>query len=408
MKIWLLQSSEPMPVVNSDIRLFRTGMLAEELSKSGHDVLWFANSFEHYTKKQMFNNDTMIVITDNYKLFLPYGRAYKKNISFSRIINHWMITRKFKKQSKLTDKPDLIYASFPIIGYAYEAVKYGVKNNVPVVVDIRDLWPDIFNHNLPKLLSLIGSPYIRHMDRKTKYILKNCYAINGTSEEMVQWGLNKAGREKNKYDRSFYIGYEKCSGKGTIANDKIIDKKKFNISFFATINNQFNYNLIYEIALELNKRDKNIVINICGDGPKLNLVKEEMAKLENVKILGWLSMDKLQKVLSNSDLGLAPYNNTFDFQMSVSNKFAEYLSYGLPIVITCLGNMKSILEEYNCGFGSLDVNMICDYILEIKSNKKEYKRESLNAKALFESKFVASKIYKAMVDYIEEVGDEFK
>ena len=41
MNIWLLQSSEPMPVVNKEQRLLRTGMMAEKLNKRGHNVIWF-------------------------------------------------------------------------------------------------------------------------------------------------------------------------------------------------------------------------------------------------------------------------------------------------------------------------------------------------------------------------------
>lgn len=404
MKIWLLQSSEPMPVVNSDQRLFRTGMMAEELSKRGHEVTWFCNTFEHYTKKQMFNNDTLVVVKDNYKLFLPHAMPYKKNISLSRIINHKTLAKKFKKQAKKMDKPDLIYASFPIIGYAYNAVKYGKKNNIPVIIDIRDLWPDIFKHNLPKMLGIFATPFIKYMDKKTKYIMKNCFAINGTSSDILDWGLKKAERDKNKFDRYFYIGYPKNDRIND--NVKIIDSKKFNISFFATINNQFNYDLIYELANILYEKDENIVINICGNGPQFELVKEKLSGLKNIKLHGWLSKNELASVLNNSKLGLAPYKNTFDFQMSVSNKFVEYLSYGLPIVITADGNMSKILDKSKSGFGSTDVDKLCKYIVDIKNDKDEYKKESNNAKKLYEEKFVASKVYKEMIDYIEKVGDE--
>ena len=60
MKIWLLQSSEPMPVLNPNMRLLRTGMMAEKLTERGHEVIWFNNSFDHFTKKQMVKNDTVV------------------------------------------------------------------------------------------------------------------------------------------------------------------------------------------------------------------------------------------------------------------------------------------------------------------------------------------------------------
>lgn len=407
MRIWLLQSSEPMPVVNPNMRLLRTGMMAEKLIERGHEVIWFNNTFDHFTKKQMFNNDTLVKIKENYTLFLPYAMGYKRNISVSRVFNHRTLAKKFKKQAKLINKPDLIYASFPTIDYAYEAVKFGKKNNIPVIVDIRDLWPDIFNHNLPKILSLVASPYIKYMDIQTKYIMKNCFAINGTSSDIVEWGLKKAGRSKQKYDRHFYIGYNNDVKKEEYKSEKIIDDSKFNISFFATINNQFNYNLIYELANMIQKKDSDVVFNICGDGPQFDLLKEKVKGLDNVKLFGWTEKNDLQNILINSKIGLAPYKNTFDFQMSVSNKFAEYLAHGLPVIITCEGNMKKILKENKCGVGSQDIKEICKYILELKKDEKKYKLESENAKKLYEKDFIADKIYEEIVNYIEEVGDEY-
>ena len=409
MKIWLLQSSEPMPVLNPNMRLLRTGMMAEKLVEKGHDVIWFNNSFDHFTKTQMVDKDTTVRVRENYTLYLPYAIKYKRNISVSRIINHMILAKKFKNKAKIMCKPDLIYASFPTIDYAYEAVKYGKKNNVPVIIDIRDLWPDIFNHNLPKVLSIFASPYIKYMDIKTKYIMKNCFAINGTSDDILVWGLNKAGRSKKKYDRYFYIGYNNEKIKDNIKSEKnLIDNKKFNISFFATINNQFNYNLIYELATIMSKKDKDVIFNICGDGPQFNLLKEKVCNLDNVKLFGWTEKKDLQNILSNSKIGLAPYKDTFDFRMSVSNKFTEYLAYGLPVVITCEGNMKKILKNNNCGLGSQDINKICKYILKLKKDLKRYKIESNNAKKLYEENFVASKIYDNIVNYIEEIGDEIK
>ena len=44
-------------------------------------------------------------------------------------------------------KPDIIVVSLPTIEFSYEACRYGEKNNVPVIVDVRDLWPDSFKQN---------------------------------------------------------------------------------------------------------------------------------------------------------------------------------------------------------------------------------------------------------------------
>jgi len=408
MKIWLIKSSEPMPVVNSNERLLRMGLLAEELSSRGHQVTWFANTFDHFQKKQLYKKNTTVKVKENYNLELLHAIGYKRNISVSRIINHKVIAKKFQGKAKKMEKPDVIYVSFPTIDYAEQAVKYGQKYNVPVIVDIRDLWPDIFKHNLPKLLSYIVSPYIAFMNYKTKKIMREAYAINGVSELVMKWGLNKGNRKKSKNDRYFYIGYDKKENVQYSEDEckKLIDKNKFNISFFATINNQFDYDKIIELAQSIEAKDKDVVINVCGDGPQLSGFKEKANNISNIKFHGWVDKKKLNIILQNTDIGLAPYKNTFDFQMSVSNKFGEYVSYGLPVIITSGGYMKELVEKHKCGMSTQNMEEMCEFIIKLKNNPEEYKEMSKNAMKLYEENFVAEKIYKELADYLEKIEGE--
>lgn len=410
MNIWLLQASEPMPVVNPEQRLWRTGMTAEALNKRKHNITWFASTFDHFQKKQLYDKDTIIKVNDNYSIYLIHAMRYKKNISISRILNHKKLAKKFTKIIRSMEKPDLIYVSFPIIDYAEAAVKYGKKNNIPVIVDIRDLWPDIFYHNLPKYLSILATPYIKWMNHKTKRIMKDAFAVNGISETVVEWGLKKGNRTRTKYDKCFYIGYDKQNNIALNDNENSvkekIDKDKFYISFFATINNQFDYKKIVELAKKLENSDKDIIINICGTGPQIEELKALVKEISNIQLLGWLNRNELSYVLQNSKIGLAPYKNTFDFQMGVSNKFAEYISYGLPIALTSEGYMKMLLEENECGCSTQDMQKMYEFIIKLKNKPEEYEKMSNNATRLYEKKFVANKIYKNLVNYLEKIKEE--
>lgn len=83
MNIWLLQASEPLPVINRGERLLRMGMIARELDKRGHNITWFANTFDHFQKKQLYNKDTIINVNKNYKIYLPHAiRIQKEHINF--------------------------------------------------------------------------------------------------------------------------------------------------------------------------------------------------------------------------------------------------------------------------------------------------------------------------------------
>ena len=52
LKVWLMRASELMPTIDGKDRLLRMGLLAEELTNRGHEVIWFSSTFNHFTKKQ--------------------------------------------------------------------------------------------------------------------------------------------------------------------------------------------------------------------------------------------------------------------------------------------------------------------------------------------------------------------
>ena len=110
----------------------------------------------------------------------------------------------------------------------------------------------------------------------------------------------------------------------------------------------------------------------------------------------------------NSKIGMAIYKPTFDFQMSTSNKFAEYLSYGLPVVLTSGGYMGKLIEENECGININEAVEIVKYILKLKNSTKEYTRVSQNAESLYKQKFVAKKVYSDLVNYLEKIYMEVK
>ena len=409
MKIWLLQASEILPL-NKNSRLMRMGLLGDELSKNkNNEITWFSSTFDHFKKIQLFDKNVDIDVKSNYHLKLIYAMGYKKNISISRIINHKLLGIRLKKMIKNMEKPDIIFASFPTIEFAEEAVKYGKKYHIPVIVDVRDLWPDIFEHNLNGILKLMAWPYIKYLDKKTKYILRECYKIVSISDLMLDWSLKKGLRKKTSLDKSFYLGYMKqnCKVEGKVKNiQHLFKNNQFNICFFATINNQFNYKLIADLAKSLENDDTNIIV--CGNGPNYHELVDLCNGMTNVKLQGWCDINTLSYILNNSNFGLAPYKDTFDFRMSVSNKFCEYLSYGLPVILTCGGYMEGIINQKDVGVASLDVNKIREYILKLKSDDKLYKKISSNAEKLYNSEFNAEKIYPEMVKYLENAREEYK
>lgn len=87
--IWILQTGEVLPISKA-VRKMRTTLIAENLMKRGHNVLWWSSAFEHQRKSWIARHSTIQRLDNRLRIFLLRGLGYKKNISIKRYIDHWL------------------------------------------------------------------------------------------------------------------------------------------------------------------------------------------------------------------------------------------------------------------------------------------------------------------------------
>ena len=130
-------------------------MLAKALVEAGHEVLWWSSTFNHQLRKQRFDVSTTIEIKKNYRLRLLYGPGYKRSISFGRWRHNRAVAKEFAREisaKPIDELPDLIYACLPTLEVSEQAVLFGVRHGILIIIDIRDRWPDIYLSPLPRIL----------------------------------------------------------------------------------------------------------------------------------------------------------------------------------------------------------------------------------------------------------------
>jgi len=356
MKIWLIKEGEPLPCDESP-RLMRTGLLAEYLSNKGNEVIWWTSTFEHGKKKQRFDEDKNIVCFENCELRLLHTKTvYKKNTSFQRIIYHKQLAKRFFQEAKKEKKPDLIFCSYPTIDFAVAAIKYGKKYQVPVVLDVRDLWPDIFERVIPRKLQFLKKLVLFPFNRKAKYALSNATCITAINDSHLKWALNKAGREMNDYDTSAYLGYKKT----ILAEEEIVNQEEFwkkqgitsdtwNICYFGTMSKMtLDMETVISAFDILSKDNDNLRLILCGDGDSIDYFKS-LSTNKNIIFPGWVNKNQINYLMSISKLGLYNFHNLPDFINSFTNKIIEYLSGGLPVITSLKGFSKDYLLNNKIG-----------------------------------------------------------
>lgn len=397
MNVWVLKHGEQLPF-NEKTRTYRMGMISLYCESQGDSVTWWTSSFNHAMKKR---EEVPENLNTNISFKFLDGISYSKNISLQRLVNHYQIGKKLNQELySSVNKPDLIICSMPTIDFAYKAVKYAKSMNIPIVVDVRDLWPDVFLDLLPYEF-IRKDILLKKSNRKLEKIFKNSTAITSITNEYLEWTLKKGRLEFNSdIHKVFPIGYP------DIINKKVenpFDSDYFNIIFAGTIGMHFDLETVLE-AVRLIK-DKKIRLYIIGDGDKLKDLKFKYSS-KDIFFTGWLDGEQVDQYLRHADVGIAPYKNTKNFLMNVPNKFYEYMSMGIPVLTSLGGSSAMLVSEYRIGLSYQENNSLdlSEKIVELQSNSCLYNEMSNNARQTFKSKYSASTIYKQYYDFLREVA----
>lgn len=413
MKIWLIMSGEPLEYFGE--RPHRIGVFSKLLSKHGHDVTWWTSTYDHQHKKYLFDSDTEVTSKDGVNMFfLNPKTSYSNNVSYKRIINHKQIAEKFRKSASKKELPDIVLCCYPTIDLAQVAVNYGINNNVPVVIDVRDMWPDIFKELLPKSLTFFSNFFLLPLKMRAKSIFSKAYAITGITDEFVNFGLRYAKRVKTEKDKAFPFGYplttvseyDKVKVLENLKSKGIIFDYHFTICFFGTIGKQFVFEPIIKAANEL--KGENVQFIICGVGDHLDDLRKQA---EGLKIItpGWLDKKELTVTMEFSHIGLSPYVKNDNFLSNFTNKNIEYLAGKLPVLTSISGVSGKVFEKYDCGFVyNQSAKILKEKILLLKENPEIRDKMSGNAFSLFKEKFLADKVYGDMMLYLEKIKNQYK
>ncbi len=410
MNIWLVKEGEPLPSDGENVRLFRMGILARALLARGHTVTWFSSTFNHAEKRFRTTHDEVIELEPGYTLRLLHAPGYSRNVSAARARHQRITASKFLAAAKALDPPDVILCAMPTINLSCACVRYALRYSVPVLIDIRDLWPDIYEDYVPSPARPLVRAACAYSRSRLKWALRNADGIIGLTEPYLQWGLDYAGRKKAGLDAVFPLGYADLSAQTHISAPAIEalgwNSAEFTVCFFGQIGQAADLETVVDAARLL--KDEPVSFVLCGTGEKLDALKERARDLPRVFFPGWVDAAAICAVARAASAGLMPYRPSKNYEMNMPNKFAEFLSFGLPVLVQPGGLMAGIVKERACGLRYSDAASLAQAITTLKDDPALLKRFCANARALYEKALRADAVYAAMVEHLERAAGSVK
>jgi glycosyltransferase involved in cell wall biosynthesis len=417
MRVWLVTVGEPLPTDGGTDRLLRAGILADLVHRRGHDVTWWTSTFDHVRKHHRFESDTTLDIKPGYRMILLHGAAYTKDVSLRRIANHWGTARAFARLAEAEVPPDVVLCSLPTLELSVAATAYGRRHGVPVLLDVRDLWPDVIVDYAPRPARWLARLLLAPMERQARAACRAATGVLGTTPEYVEWGLRRAGRDKGEFDRNFPMAYVASEPPAdALAAAEAFWRQRglgpewpaFIACFCGRIGHHNDIDTVVEAARRLQALGKDCRFVLCGTGSKLEYHRDIAKDLSNVMFPGWVGAAEIWTLMRHSAVGLAPLREIDNYTYNLPNKPAEYFSAGLPVMTSLnTGVLRDLLDRHDCGLvyqnGAPDT--LVESLVALIDDPDRRRRMSANALDLYRRSFVAEAVYGGLIDFLETVAN---
>lgn len=390
-------------------RPMRTGMLAAELGRRGHHVTWWTSAFSHQHRRLLAERDTIAPVNDRLELRMLHGGTYAATVSLARHRHNARVSRRFAALAPSLPRPDVILASYPIIELADEAVRYARRSGVPVLVDVRDYWPDLFLERLPGGCRPFARLALGSTFQRARRTLASADSLLGISEGILRFALGHAGRGRRDADRVFPIGCRAAPASGerqaAVRSPRLpADSAAAICTFIGTFGSSYDLETVLRAAaLLLQTNGPSVRIVLAGGGDKSAAISRAAARLPNVTLTGWLSGVEVEALLAQTNIGLMPLVSRPD---SMPNKFFEYLRAGVPIVSSLEGEVEQLIQERGLGvsYRSGDEAGLARALTELATAPESMVAMGRRSRGLFEERYAAEMIYPEYADHIESVA----
>ncbi len=411
MRTWIVTVGEPLPFDEAGGRLHRTGMVAETLRNRGHEVVWWASTLDHGRKIHRFEQPTTVTLPNGVTIRMLHGARYTKNVSLARIWNHRQIAAQFYREAARMPKPDVILASFPTVELAERSATFGREAGVPVAVDVRDLWPDIFIQYIPKIFRPFAPLALSPFVWRARRAFTLCTSIIGITDSYLDFGTRYAGRARGPQDAIFALGSSRLTEPpgdlteiATTLSGMGVDPQKTICWFAGTFGMTYDLTTVIDCARLIEGSHPDVQFVFSGQGHKFDEWFSRARGLRNVIFTGWLNAGGLHYMSTIAKVGLAAYGQSAP--QSLPNKIFEYLGAGLPILSSLDGECKELLSTHGCGatYAAADPVSLLEQLKPYLEDEAHRSRCSANATRLFMDQFQATGIYGRMADHLEKIA----
>lgn len=315
---------------------------------------------------------------------------YSNNMGFAARVRafFWFA---FRARSYATNiRGDIVFATSTPLTIAIPGIYAAKKLGVPLVFEVRDLWPEA-----PRQMGELTNPLLLWFARRLELsAYRNAQHVVALSPGMKA-GVLEAGVQENRVTiipNSCDLSLFHPDVDGSTVRETLKLGDRLVLAYFGTMGAANGLDFVLDAAVELKRRgETGAVFVLHGDGKmRLHLERRKVVEaLDNVVFSGPSDKNVVTHIAAAADVGLTIFKNLPILYTCSPNKMFDTLAAGRPVLTNMPGWLSDILVTNGCGFGVRPDDSIdfADKVQQLVRCRVDLPAMGLRARKLAEREF---------------------
>lgn len=349
-KVWIVGYYGTVP--SEGQRAYRAYLLGKALAERGYLVKWWISSFSHTSKK---TRETSAATSDvaGLEIVLVPAPPYSSNISWRRAFSEREFAKNFEAMAARDEPPGTVILLEPARFFGDAVARLAKRTGARFVVDIVDLWPELFEMVFPRGLRWMARPFLSPLYRQRNRLIRQAAALVGVTRDYVDEVANLSGFSGPKHV-AYWGSQPTTTGQPNRVPSSIRDAlepmapNQLLVAYLGALGPSYDMETLVASARTLSRPD-NIRWVVAGAGPMAELMRLTENELGPQKFLflGLQPPEVIDWILKRIHVGLCCYREASTVSMPI--KAFDYLSHGVPIVSSLGRELGRVVAEDGVG-----------------------------------------------------------
>ncbi len=350
--IWLLNPYGPIP--SEGWREYRYTLLGKMLASKGWRVTWWTANFSHHFKKCRTQGWTNLPVSEGFVIKLVPTPKYMHNIGLGRLWFELVYAWRVWVAAQSLESPSIIVATDPPQQVGFLATALGQRLKIPIILDVMDLWPELFQMALPKGLKRFSTLIFWPFYALRRHNLRSAIGIASLCRQYLSVATSQASGASEKTGTVIYNGIDVSlfRRQTELSSSYVKPPGAVWIIYAGSLGDNYDIDTVLkvvELLAEGRGGAEHIKVFVAGDGPKRSAVEtcSRMFGPKRFEYLGVLSHAELAGLYQVCDIGLCLYGP--ESNVGMPDKIYDYTAAGLPVINSLPGEVADLIKRQDFG-----------------------------------------------------------